>query len=309
MNHPQFLQQGDRVAIVATARKVSRQEMTPAIRLLQSWGLQVVEPNGLYNECHQMAGNDSQRAQMLQQALDDDSIRAVFCARGGYGTVRIIDRIDFTRFVHRPKWVVGYSDVTVLHSHIARQWGIPTMHAIMPINIPDDAVQTDYPAIHSLHDALFGTTLSYQLSAPCQIGNAGNATAPIVGGNLSILYSLLGSNSDIDTTGKILIIEDLDEYLYHIDRMIMALKRAGRLERLRGLIVGAMSDMHDNTVPFGSTAEEIVWDAVQEYDYPVCFHAKFGHIGTENLTLPMGIESTLNVSNDGSAHLVVDLHK
>jgi muramoyltetrapeptide carboxypeptidase len=306
MEYPHYLQEGDRVAVVATARKVSREDMAPAVELLRSWGLRVVEPEGLYAECHQMAGSDECRAAMLQEALDDESIRAVFCARGGYGTVRIVDRVDFSRFVRHPKWVVGYSDVTVLHSHIARHWGIPTMHAIMPINIPANAAVGDYPAIGSLHDALFGAMpLSYPLSGPCPMGRAGKATGPVVGGNLSILYSLLASDSDVDTRGRILMIEDLDEYLYHIDRMMMALKRAGRLAGLRGLIVGALSDMHDNTVPFGRTAEEIVWDAVREYGYPVCFHAKFGHIGTENLALPMGVESELEVSNDGSARLVV----
>lgn len=291
---PQYLRPGDRVALAATARKVSPEEMEPAIRLFRSWGLDVEVPDGLYAADHQFAGSDSHRAALLQQLLDRDDIRAIICVRGGYGTVRIIDRLDFARFCQHPSWLVGYSDVTVLHSHIARQCGIPTLHATMPINIPADACSSPCPAAESLRMALFGEPLHYRWEGH-PLNRAGSAEAPVVGGNLSILYSLCGSASDIDTDGKILFIEDLDEYLYHIDRMMQQLKRSGKLAHLKGLVVGAMSDMHDNAIPFGRTAEEIIWESVQEFDYPVCFNAPFGHIGTANRALPLGLPAKLTI--------------
>ena len=297
------LHQGSRIAIVATARKISREELAPSIELFSSWGLQVVESPGLYEIENQMAGSDKNRTQMLQWALDDDSIEAIICARGGYGTVRIIDQIDFSHFAQHPKWIIGYSDVTVLHSHIQKNFGIPTLHAIMPINIPSDAVTKEYPAIESLKVLLFGMPWNYtntSFPTDSSVSNrSGYAEGILTGGNLSILYSLLGSASDIDTDGKILFIEDLDEYLYHIDRMVMALKRAGKFSRLKGLIVGAMSDMHDNTIPFGKTAKEIISDAVKEYQFPVFYNGEFGHIGTENLALPLGRKIALNIDRMG----------
>lgn len=295
---PQYLNAGDRVALVATARKVSPEEMEPAIRLLRSWGLSVVVPDGLYAAENQFAGSDSHRAALLQQQLDDPSVRAIICVRGGYGTVRIVDRLDLSRFNSRPAWLVGYSDVTVLHSHIHQHGGTPTLHAVMPINIPADADRHPCPAGEALRKALFGEPLRYAWPR-FPLNRAGSAEAPVVGGNLSILYSLAGSDSDISTDGKILFIEDLDEYLYHIDRMMQQLKRSGKLARLKGLVVGAMSDMHDNAVPFGRTAEEIVREAVDEYRYPVCFAAPFGHIGAENLALPLGLSAQLAVGTDG----------
>lgn len=299
---PQYLRPGDRVALAATARKVSSEEMEPAIRLFRSWGLEVVVPDGLYAADHQLAGDDSHRAALLQQLFDRDDIRAIICVRGGYGTVRIIDRLDFTRFCEHPSWLVGYSDVTVLHSHIHQCSAIPTLHAVMPINIPPDADCRPCAATEALRKALFGEPLRYEWNSP-RLHRAGCAEAPVVGGNLSILYSLAASVSDLDTTGKILFIEDLDEYLYHIDRMMQQLKRSGKLVRLKGLVVGAMSDMHDNAIPFGRTAEEIVREAVEEYGYPVCFNAPFGHIGTENLALPLGVPARLSIESDGSCSL------
>lgn len=298
MIQPPYLHEGDRVAVVATARKVSPAEIAPTVKLLTSWGLQPVIPDGLYAADHQFAGTDSHRAAILQQCLDDHSIHAVFCARGGYGTVRIVDSLDFSAFARNPKWIVGYSDVTVLHSHVRRTLGIATLHATMPLNIPADAARKSYPSTDSLRRALFGEALEYAIPSHPQ-DRAGTATGTVVGGNLSILYSLCGSPSDIDTTGCILFIEDLDEYLYHIDRMMMNLRRCGKLENLKGLLVGAFSDMHDNTIPFGRTAEEIILDAVGDYGYPVCFSAPFGHIGTDNCALPLGKEARLNVSPSG----------
>ena len=282
-----FLHPSDKVALVATARKITPDELRPSLDLLRSWGLEPILAPNLYAADCQFAGTDLQRAADLQWALDNPEVRAVICVRGGYGTVRIIDRIDFSHFAQNPKWIVGYSDVTVLHSHIHTLLSIPTLHATMPVNIPPDALTRHYPSLQSLHEALFqGNVTLHPESHP--LNRLGNAVAPVVGGNLSILYSLCGSPSDISTDGKILFIEDLDEYLYHIDRMMLNLKRSGHLARLKGLLVGSLTDMHDNTVPFGRTAEQIVSDAVRDYDYPVCFNVPCGHIDTLNRALILG---------------------
>ena len=305
---PKPIKAGDKVAIVATARKISEAELEPAKRLFESWGLRVVLPKNIYAADHQFAGTDEQRAADLQWALDNEEVKAVVCARGGYGTVRIIDQIDFTQFAKRPKWVVGYSDVTVLHSHIQTNLCIATLHATMPLNIPDDAVEKSNPSTEALKRALFEGKAEC-LTAAHPLNRRGEAEAVVVGGNLSILYSLCGSASDIDTEGKILFIEDLDEYLYHIDRMMQNLKRTGKLKGLKGLIVGSMTDMHDNTIPFGMTAEEIVTAAVKEYDYPVCFNAPFGHIGTENKALILGEKLTMQSYSDGTFTLTQTMAK
>ena len=325
---PDLLKSGDRVAIVATARKVSAVELAPAVQLLESWGLEVLLPKNIYAESGQFAGDDGQRAADMQWALDRKDIKAVFCARGGYGTVRIIDSLDFKGFMKAPKWIVGYSDVTVLHSHINRQLGVATLHATMPINIPKDAGRVAYPSVKSLHNILFEGWVEYLFPRGLSVGEVENVTsldvtapivgaageapayhagftsfevnAPIVGGNLSILYSLCGSASDISTEGSILMIEDLDEYLYHIDRMMQNMRRTGKLDCLKGLVIGGMTDMHDNAIPFGMNAEKIVSEAVKGFDYPVCFNAPFGHIGTENRAIALGAMVSLKGNGDGS---------
>ena len=300
------LNPGDAVAVAATARKVTARTIKPAVESLKSWGLRVIVPEGLYASENQFAGSDSHRAAVMQSLLDDPTIKAVFCARGGYGTVRILDKLDFTGFIKCPKWIVGYSDVTALHSHVSRLCGVPTMHATMPINVPADSAEVDYPSLSSLRRVLFGQGFSYEAKNGDESvkNRPGECCAPIVGGNLSVIYSLLGSSSEVDAQGKILLIEDLDEMLYHIDRMMMALKRAGKLEGLKGLIVGAMTKMRDNRIRFGRTAEEIVRDVVADYDYPVAYHFPFGHIGTENLALPLGVPCVLKVDD---THAVVRL--
>ncbi|MBQ9546293.1 MAG: LD-carboxypeptidase [Bacteroidales bacterium] len=301
MTIPEPLRYGDKVAIVATARKISPQETQPAIDMLKRWGLQPVVQQGLYEEYNQFAGTDRHRAEMLQNALDDDSIRAILCARGGYGTARIIDKINLSGFMQSPKWVVGYSDVTVLHSHLHTNAHCASAHAIMPVNITDG--NADSLATSSLHDLLFATKkMRYDFDCADGINIPGNATGQVVGGNLSILYSLIGSPSDIDTRGKILMIEDLDEYLYHIDRMMLALRRSGKLQGLKALVVGQFTDLHDNSVPFGMSIYDIVRDAVAGYDFPVCFNAPFGHIEHRNLALPLGVTATVSVSSN-SAHI------
>jgi muramoyltetrapeptide carboxypeptidase len=287
---PPYLKSGDKIAIVATARKVSPAEMDVAISTLRSWGLQVVTGPHLFGEKNQYSGTDDERASDLQMMLDDTDIKAIICARGGYGTVRIIDQLNFSTFEQHPKWIVGYSDITVLHSHIQTQFGIETLHATMPINFPDQGTEA---ATESLRKALFGETLEYNIDAQ-PLNQPGNVSGVLTGGNLSILYSLTGSASDIQTGDKILFIEDLDEYLYHVDRMMVNLKRSGKLSGIKGLIVGGLSKMNDNTVPFGKQAEEIIAEYALEAGIPVCFNFPAGHIA-DNRALIMGREVQLDI--------------
>lgn len=290
---PPHLKKGDKIAIIASARKIALEELGAAISVFKSWGLDVVLGDNLFKQNNQFSGTDAERAADLQTALDDKSIKAVISARGGYGTMRIIDKIDFSGFIEQPKWVIGYSDITVLHSHI-HTLGIQTLHATMPINFSKNE-----EAVESLMKTLFAQHLTYEFEASV-FNKKGVAEAEVVGGNLSLLYALSGSISDVDTKGKILFMEDLDEYLYHIDRMLLNLQRAGKLSELAGLIVGGMTDMKDNAIPFGKTAEEIIIDAVKEYNFPVCFNFPAGHVD-RNLALVLGKRMKLVVDESGSS--------
>lgn len=293
---PAFLKPGDKVGIVATARKISREEVDPAIKVLESWGLVVELGSNLFETDHQFAGDDNLRASDLQQMLDNPEIRAIICARGGYGTVRIIDQLNFLKFEYSPKWIVGYSDITVLHSHIHKYYGIETLHATMPVNFPVDGSFSE--SVEALKSCLFGEVPVYTMPAG-DLSRNGHAKGMVTGGNLSILFSLSGTPSEIETEGKILFIEDLDEYLYHIDRMMMNLKRSGKLGQLAGLVIGGMSQMRDNTVPFGKTAEQIITDAVKDYKYPVLLGFPAGH-QDKNMPLIFGREAMLDVSGQAS---------
>ena len=273
-------------------RKITIQELSPAIKTIESWGLKVVFGINLFQEEDQFSGTVEQRTADLQGMIDDNSIKAILCARGGYGTVQIIDSIDFTNLKINSKWIVGYSDVTVLHSHL-NNLGIASLHATMPINFKSNTKES----LSSLKNSLFGNLNSIECKAH-PLNKFGKIEGDIVGGNLSILYSLLGSDSDIDTTGKILFIEDLDEYLYHIDRMMINLKRNGMLGKLKGLIVGGMSDMNDNSIPFGKTAEQIILEYTKNYDFPICFGFPAGHL-SDNRCVRLGINSVLEISKNG----------
>ena len=293
MTFPKSLQKGDKIAIVATARKASKEDLKPAIDLLKKWGLQPVIGSSIGLEDHQFAGSDEQRAKDLQQQLNDPEIKAIWCAKGGYGTVRILDLLDFSAFKKNPKWIIGYSDVTALHSHI-NNFSIASLHAQMCLGVETKSEASR----ETLKKILFGEELNYQFS-PSKLNKKGIAEGELVGGNLSVLYSLCGSNSAINTNGKILFLEDLDEYLYHVDRMMQNLKRNGMLEHLAGLVIGGMSDMNDNTIPFGKTAEEIIAETVAEYDYPIAFNFPAGHI-EDNQALIFGRNIKLKVTDRGS---------
>jgi len=291
MKTPPYLKKGDSVAIVAPARSVSIEEMMPAITLFEEWGLKVVLSENLFAVHNQFAGTETERTEDFQKMLDDEKIKAIICARGGYGVVRIIDLLNFENFIHHPKWIVGYSDITVFHSHIHTCFGIETLHATMPINV---YANPNYESTESMYAALFGNQLSYQIPTS-SYSKVGEGKGELIGGNLSILYSLSATESDINTDGKILFIEDLDEYLYHVDRMMQNMKRSGKLNYLSGLIVGGLTEMKDNTIPYGATAEEIILEAIAEYDYPVCFGFPTGH-SDDNRALIMGREAILSVS-------------
>ena len=292
MKIPEKLKIGDKIGIISTARKITFAELSPAIKLLESWGLVVVLGNNLFEEDNQFSGTIRQRSADLQSMIDNENIKAILCARGGYGTVQIIDEIDFSNMIKIPKWIIGYSDVTVLHSHL-NNLGIASLHATMPINFETNTKES----LDSLKATLFGNK-NYIECGENFFNRIGKVEAEIVGGNLSILYSLLGSVSDIDTDGKILFIEDLDEYLYHIDRMLMNLKRNNKFTKLKGLIVGGMSDMNDNEISFGKTAEEIILEHTKDYEFPICFGFPAGHL-TDNRCVRLGTSSLLEINENG----------
>ncbi|AXG68554.1 putative murein peptide carboxypeptidase [Kordia sp. SMS9] len=291
MKPPKPLQKGATVGILSTARKISIAEIEAAVTLLHSWDLKVVLGTTIELEMNQFAGDDMTRMLNFQQFMDDDAIDAIWCARGGYGTIRIIDQLDFSRFVQQPKWIIGYSDVTVLHSK-GPQLEVETLHATMPINIPKNSKAT----LESLRKVLFGEHLQYTIPAKAN-NKIGSATGELIGGNLSMLYSMLGSDLSLNTDGKILFLEDLDEYLYHVDRMLMNLKRNGYFENLAGMIVGGMTDMHDNTIPFGKNANEIILDVTSEYNFPICFDFPAGHLD-DNRALIFGRNVALEVASE-----------
>ncbi len=289
MNRPEYLQIGDKIGIVASARKVSPLELKEAIEIFTHWGLESILGENIFKEHHQFAGTDDERLQDLQLMLDDDQIKAISFARGGYGTVRILDRLNWTKFIKKPKWLIGFSDITVIHSYVNQHLGIESIHAIMPLNF--DTASNE--AIISLRKCLFGDSISYEINTH-PFNREGNAEGSLIGGNLSIIHTLTGSNADIKTEGKILFVEDLDEYLYHIDRMMLNLKRSGKLSNIAGLIVGGMTIMNDNTIPFGKTACEIIQEHTIEYDYPVCFNFPAGHF-PDNRALILGRKIHLRV--------------
>lgn len=286
---PKRLQTGDSVAIVSTARKISKEELQPALQLLENWGLKAILGKTIGAEENQFAGSDALRATDFQDMLDDPKINAIWCARGGYGTVKIIDKLDFSAFKENPKWIIGYSDVTVLHSHI-NNFGIETLHAQMCLEIQNKTEET----AESIRKVLFGEKYSIEIERTDSFNSIGSFSGELIGGNLSVLYSLCGSISEMKPDGKILFIEDLDEMLYHVDRMMMNLKRSGYLKNLKALVIGGMTEMKDNKVYFGKTAEEIIMDLVKEYNYPIITNFPAGHI-IDNRALIIGRKINIDI--------------
>ncbi len=290
------LQQGAVIGITCPSGYVSAERIQYAITVLERWGYKVKVGKTVGNEFNYFAGTDQERLADLQTMMDDPAVDAILMGRGGYGMSRIIDDLDFTAFKARPKWVCGFSDITVLHSHITTTLGIPTLHSPMCGAFKPDTEQEDY--LLSLKRALVGDGEQYVIPAAA-FNRAGEASGVLTGGNLSLLVHMIGTMSDVDTKGKILFLEDLGEHLYHIDRMLLQLKRAGKLDGLAGLVLGGFTDLQDTERPFGQTIEEIIWDKVKEYDYPVCFNFPCGHQDV-NYTLALGMRHTLTVDAGGA---------
>lgn len=288
---PPFLKPGDTIGITCPAGYVSQERIAYAIEVLQRWGFRVKVGRTVGAGAHYFAGQDDERLQDLQDMLDDREVKAVLMGRGGYGVSRIIDDLDFTAFKAAPKWICGFSDITVLHSHIHQMFGIATLHSPMCGAFTPESESSYY--IQSLQKALTGDLLAYDFPGS-PFNRAGAAEGMVVGGNLTILAHLSGSVSQLATDGKILFIEDIGEHLYHIDRLLLNLKRSGQLSGLKALLVGSFTEVEDTERPFGQTLEEIIWDKVAEYDYPVAFNFPCGH-DTENVSLPLGGQMKLEV--------------
>lgn len=293
---PPYLKPGDTVAIVAPSGVLNSKEdiIGQATALLKSWKLNVVLGENLFSKSGHFAGTDEERAADFQKALDHPGIQAIWCARGGYGTVRILDKLRYDKFRVHPKWIIGYSDITALHNQLHNA-GYESVHALMCTSLDNDPEITR-PNITSFKDVIFGKSIRYTVK-----GNAynktGKASGQLVGGNLTLLHTMLGSETSIDTRGKILFIEEIGEYAYHIDRMLQSLKRAGYFEGCKGIIVGSISKVRKNTTPFGRTIEEIILDAVEAYDFPVLFHFPAGH-EDDNKALILGRTIDLEVKKD-----------
>lgn len=286
---PPHIKPGDKVVILSTARFAGHDDVAPAAALLESWGLQVVLGKTIGLQQNQYAGTDEERLEDFQSALDDPLVRAIICARGGYGTVRILDRIDWTGMLSHPKWVTGFSDMTYLHIHINQSLGIQSLHSTVPALFH----RNSSAAIESFREQLFGLASPFEWQGH-NLDRQGNANGSLIGGNLSILYSITGTKSGFNTAGKILFIEDVDERLYHIDRMMINLKRSGKLSGLAGLLVGGLTEISDNAVPFGKTAEEIIAEHTDEFAYPVCFGFPAGHL-PDNRAFVLGSQVNLTV--------------
>jgi muramoyltetrapeptide carboxypeptidase len=285
---PPYLIPGDTVAITCPAKKLPR-DILEAVKLLESWKLNVILGETVNASWHQFAGNDELRASDMQRFLDDTNIKAIFAARGGYGTIRIIDHLDFSIFRNHPKWIIGFSDITVLHSHIQALYRTESIHGQMPLTIPDGSSVS----LETLRKALFNEPLEYTYKSKV-INRSGESNGILIGGNLTLMVMMAGSVSEQDYAGKILFLEDVGEYLYSLDRMMWNLKRSGKLTNLKGLIVGSFTEIKDNDIPFGQTAEQIIMEHVKEFDFPVCFNFPAGHIA-DNRALIFGRKINLNV--------------
>lgn len=291
---PPYLKAGDTIGMVCPAGQMPAADFQQAIQTLTDWGFRVktgCTPGAAH---HYFSAPDDVRRQDLQLMLDDDSVQAILCARGGYGTGRIIDSLDFQTFAARPKWVIGFSDITVLHCHLLARYGIASLHAPMAAAFNDGEFGNEY--VRSLRMALTGIKADY-LHSPHDFNRNGEASGVLVGGNLSLLVHLIGTPSDPDYTNKILFIEDVGEYIYNVDRMMYQLRRSGKLTGLAGLIVGKFTEMKDTTTSFGQTAEEVIRDVVADVDYPVCFDFPVSH-DRENYALKVGVAYDLVVNGD-----------
>ncbi len=295
---PPFLKAGDTVAIVAPSGilKNRNDEVAQAVALIESWGLHAVVGKHVFSKDNHFAGTDAERCEDFQNAMDDPTISAIWCARGGYGTVRILDKLDYTTFKKHPKWLIGYSDITALHNQFHNA-GFQSMHALMCVSLPKDITDIK-ETVATFKSTIFGQPVNYTLKGSTY-NRVGEAHGPLVGGNLTILHTMLGSKESIDTTGKIVFIEEIGEYKYHIDRMLQSMKRAGYFDNCAGVLVGGMSKMRKNTTLWGTSIEQLILDALADYDFPIAFGMPAGH-EKDNRAMIFGRNVNMNVSKDAS---------
>lgn len=298
LKKPQYLKPGDTVAIVAPSGvlKNRKAEVNRAIALLKSWGLHAVVGDHVFAQDYHFAGTDEARCEDFQEALDNQSIRAIWCARGGYGAVRILDRLDYTKFKTNPKWIIGYSDITAIHNQV-QSLGYQSIHGMMCTSLQDDPLSIK-ETIQTFKNALFGKGLNYSLKGS-KYNREGAVVAPIVGGNLTILHSMLGSSTSLDTTGRILFIEEIGEYRYHIDRMLQSLKRSGYFNHCKGVIIGDFTKTKNNTTPWGVSTQQLILDVLADYNFPVAFNMPAGH-AKDNRSLLFGATVSLEVTTNSS---------
>ena len=290
---PDYLKPGDKICFVSPSGKILPEKVTSAYHLLEKEGFYVSIGKNAFEQHFQFAGTDNQRLEDLQQALDDPEYKAIFCTRGGYGAIRIAEQINFNKFRNHPKWLIGFSDITVLHALLQKE-GICSIHGAMCAyyyegNKPSVSYKELLKTLKGEKNPVIFPSVPEN--------RTGYAKGPLTGGNLSLLYSLLGTPLEMETDGKILFIEDLSEYLYHIDRMMYSLRLSGKLKNIAGLIVGQMTELKDNDSPFGQNVREIILNAVKEYDYPVCFNYPAGHVKL-NLPLKLGAEHSLSITSE-----------
>lgn len=295
---PPYLKSGDTVAIVAPSGLLKNRfrEIEQAKNLLKSWGLHALVGDHVFSKSGHFAGTDEERAEDLQKAMDDPKIKAIWCARGGYGTVRILDLLDYTTFKAHPKWLIGYSDITALHNDI-HNLGIETIHGLMCTSLTKDIDDVQH-AIDTFKAAIFGNTITYTVEGSAY-NKPGKTSGQLIGGNLTLLHTMLGSRSSINTDGKILFFEEIGEYEYHIDRMLQSMKRAGYFDNLNGVIVGGISKVRENTTPWGKPVQQLIRDVFDQYNIPVLFNFPAGH-EKDNRALILGREIDLNVNKETS---------
>jgi muramoyltetrapeptide carboxypeptidase len=291
---PPYLKPGDTVGITCPAGAVEPDKVQCCCDALKQWGLNITFGKTVGKKWQRFGGTDQERLEDFQEMIDDKNINAIIFGKGGYGTLRIIDKLDWNKFRQYPKWLVGYSDLTVVHLHVHNTLNICTLHGDMSRGFSGNFSDL---SVSSIKDALFGSRMDYTLKSHV-MNRTGKTTGRLIGGNLTMLNACLGSKSDVNTKGKILFIEDVSEFKYNIDRMMMSLKRSGKLDQLAGLIVGEFTAIRDDQdESFNMCIEEIIWDKVKEYNYPVCFHFPAGHIA-ENRALKMGVNHELNVGRE-----------
>lgn len=289
---PAYLKQGDIIGMICPSGCMSLEKMQKCIEILQQWGFNIKRGQTLGTQCNYFSATDKERLHDLQLMLDDNSVKAIFCARGGYGLSRIIDNVSFEKFIEKPKWIIGYSDITLLLAHVYSNYKVASLHA--PMAAAFNEIEESKKHIQSIFDSLSGKHQLYKVAAH-NLNRQGTCEGKLVGGNLALLTHIIGTKSDINTKNKILFIEDIGEYKYNVDRMLMQLKRAGKLDKLAGFMVGQFTDMKDTIIPFGQTIEEIIFNKIKEYDYPVCFDFPVGHV-KENYALKVGGTYKLSIT-------------